>query len=366
MTFQSLAHKELPVTSGSSHDLVSLHLFQCGQGDTVLLGFSNGKWVLVDCNLPTGDVRREFFETTARLNISRLDLICLTHAHDDHYTGMEAVIRHFTSGGRSVGVFCDGGPEPKQIATLMRRKSRPTSSILAYESLYRCVWDLIKAKKISYFRADENSRSIYVGDDDSMQIVPLGPRAAIAGIAVRETLLPVGRIRQDINLLSVILALCIRKQEGAFDALLAADADAAGINFAIESVEKLVPSAGYFDMIKVSHHGSLASHKSCFAHQRKKAGVHAVAAVSSGHFDVLPDRAVLNDYLTEGWNVLLTTKRVAPQASSTPLTLSGKSDVFSILRQNLHLSWNPTDGLRWSPDQALMHRDELKYYKTAD
>lgn len=368
MTSPSSKEKESAARSGSETSDVSaqFHIFSCGQGDTILLGLSCGKWALIDCNLPTGVLRDEFFASLQRLGINRLDLVCLTHPHDDHYTGMEAVLRHFTTAGRSVGTFCDGGIEPKHIATLMRRRQRPESSVRAYESLYRYVWQLIEADAIRYFRADENSRAIIFGEGESMQLLPLGPKPDIMGASMRDVISS-GKVRTDLNSISVVLALCIRHELGAFDALLSADADSDSINSAIKRLGELVSGGGVFDVIKVSHHGSLESHRGCNACSCRRGASPSVAAVSAGHFDVLPDRLVLQDFLQQGWTLLLTTKRIGGKEKRTPLSLSGISTSmnFSVERNDLNVSWSATQGLKWEPQSAQLEEAELIHYETA-
>jgi hypothetical protein len=110
----------------------------------MLLHLFGEKWVLIDCNLSFGEAREKFFEFVSAQKIEKLDLVCLTHAHEDHYAGMEAVISHFTSGGRSVGVFCDSGIDPRIINTLLKRRFRPPPYVREYERLYKLLRKLFK------------------------------------------------------------------------------------------------------------------------------------------------------------------------------------------------------------------------------
>lgn len=351
--------------SDSTASAAELHIFECGQGDTLLLGLSCGKWALIDCNLPDGEPRRRFLDAIARLGVTRLDLVCLTHPHDDHYTGLESILRHFMSGGRSVGTFCDSGIEPKQIATLMRRRARPDASVRAYESLYRYVWTQIDNGSLAYFRADENSRAIIFGEGDAMQLLPVGPRPDVLGTAIRDSL-TAGRIRTDLNRISVILALVIRTDQASFDALLSADANAKGINAAIEKLKGIKQGSVAFDVVKVSHHGSLDSHLGAITCTCRKDGL-AIAAVSTGPFDVLPDRVVLEEYLDHGWTVLLTTKRHAGIVR-TPLALSGRlptTTTSAVQEHNLAIRWAADSGLSWDPPAAQLQAQELANYQTA-
>jgi competence protein ComEC len=95
----------LPIRAG---DLL-LDMLDVGQGDSLLLRSPDGKVILVDAGDGHVDVTAEL---RAR-GVDHLDLVVVTHAHDDHLGGMEAVIRAFP-----VGVFMDSGvPHTSQVYT---------------------------------------------------------------------------------------------------------------------------------------------------------------------------------------------------------------------------------------------------------
>src|SRR4051794_16708149 len=98
--------------SKSENAAVMIYVFECGQGDTVLVNLPGNKWVLVDCHLPEGRIRKHFFQFIDGLGIKKLDLVCLTHAHRDHFHGMLQVVEHFTKPGKSIGYYCDSGVDP--------------------------------------------------------------------------------------------------------------------------------------------------------------------------------------------------------------------------------------------------------------
>ena len=286
--------RPFPGQSPSNKEKWTLEIFvlHCGQGDTILLRLLGEKWVLIDCNLPKGLAQKEFFSLIDKLGVQRLDLICLTHPHDDHYTGMEAVLHHFSSNGRSVGTFCDCGTEPKEIHTLLARKNRPNSSVREYERLYQYLYSMFESGQIQYFRADENSEPILVSKE--IKLMAVGPRPVVSKLANQKALAS-GKIRFELNHLSIVLALIVRTEKGQFDGLLAADTDANGFRAAMEKLQSRIPgkSNPSFDFIKVSHHGSLDSHANSNVCKHKKEDKKAVAAISTGCFDVLPDREVI-------------------------------------------------------------------------
>jgi beta-lactamase superfamily II metal-dependent hydrolase len=342
---------------------VDIHVLQCGQGDMILLKLGGKKWVLVDCNLPHAGQRTEFFQLAKQLQIRRLDLVCLTHPHEDHYSGLDEVIRYFTSDGRSVGTFCDSGVEPKQIAVLMRRRGSVKSAVTEFERLYRRIYNLIDAKQIRYFMANENSSPlIEVGD--RIQILPVGPRPDVLSQATREVV-SLGNIRKDLNRISVVLALSVRGDTKCFDALLTADTDSDGCNSALARCSavrsKANPSRG-FDMVKVPHHGSADSHLGSEIISHRKEAEDSLAVISAGSFDVLPDREVMGDFLQGGWTVLLTKKRSA-RVTQFAVELSSRSkQTFGVQCQDIQILWRESIGTKWEPAGARVHTGELSNY----
>jgi beta-lactamase superfamily II metal-dependent hydrolase len=79
-----------------------------------------------------------------------------------------------------------------------------------------------------------------------------------------------------------------------------------------------------FSLIKVPHHGSGASHAPQICKMWRQ-GSEAIAAISVGtRFRKLPDRKVMQDFLRNGWIVMLTTKR-RTSSRTHAIQLFGKS-----------------------------------------
>lgn len=68
---------------------LTAHFIDVGQGDSILLQF-NGKSILIDSGPAEMGSRVE--EYLRAQNVSRLDLLILTHPHDDHIGGLIAVL----------------------------------------------------------------------------------------------------------------------------------------------------------------------------------------------------------------------------------------------------------------------------------
>jgi beta-lactamase superfamily II metal-dependent hydrolase len=171
-----------------------------------------------------------------------------------------------------------------------------------------------------------------------------------------------------LNVISLLLALRVRGIS-AFDALLAADTDGESSNRAIERLAKMSESEVRFDFVKVAHHGSWASHKGTKLYQLCKNKSHSVAVISTGaDFDVLPDRKVMEQFLAEGWVLLLTTKRSTPKSQYNAVieTAASQPTEYSVQSQTISVKWGETSGLQWKPPVARVRYEDLSAYQTSD
>src|SRR5689334_10752302 len=67
----------------------TIEFLDVGQGDAILIRSPEGKSALVDA----GPHRELAADLLRRRGITSLDLVALSHHHQDHYGGMEQVIR---------------------------------------------------------------------------------------------------------------------------------------------------------------------------------------------------------------------------------------------------------------------------------
>ncbi len=354
-----------------SDDLdIEIIVFACGHGDTILLHLPGDKWALVDCYLPKGPVRRRFFRLIEDRNISRLDLLCLTHPHRDHFWGMSEVVEYFTSSSRSIGIYCDTGFDPQQIIDILKQKRFAKSEVAEYEKLHCQLDDLIENKVIGYYPADKNTEPIpVVGTHQQVRLVPVAPDPSVVRRMTRSTL-EKGRVHGSLNALSLILALHVATDTRECNMLLTGDAEASALE---ESAELLKEGLGNpdrrfdLDVIKVPHHGSATSYSESLMNL-KRSGSACVAAISVGtRWATVPDREVIRGYLNRGWTVLATTKRVPRKRRDLALTLSGRTvgPLSDVQEQSITIKWTSRDGLTWAPDEAVVSHDDLPLYETS-
>lgn len=350
---------------------VEIHVFECGQGDTILLGLPEDRWFLVDCNLPVSNgVRGRFFQFVQSRGIERLDFIFQTHPDSDHFHGMIEVLDYFTSGGRSVGGYCDGGLTAEDVRDLTWTGPQRSLKQRQYGKLH----DRLDEFDDSFFsQIDDRSRPISPkGFANRVDFIPIGPNP---GLKRRITRLDTRRVagnpraKVEANALSVVLVLSIREGDRVCNVLLAADADLNGMELALDSwASKACESSrgADFDVIKVPHHGSIKNHSMRVCQAKRNDRNCCVAAVSAGQKSGLPDRVVLRKYLDAGWTVMLTTRRRATARSKRPGELADRSPpvVQSVETHNITITVTADGVVRHEPVEAVVETGNLVLYES--
>jgi hypothetical protein len=78
-------------------DLLELHVFGTGQGESILVRLPDGKWGVVDYfgsrrGDPSSNPAQAYLGSRG---VEELEFVCLTHPHDDHYRGMSQLLERF-------------------------------------------------------------------------------------------------------------------------------------------------------------------------------------------------------------------------------------------------------------------------------
>lgn len=288
---------------------------------------------------------------------------------------MEHVIDHFTSNGRKLGVFVDGGLDPKQIRDLLT--SRDDEEASEYDRLHRRLDGLFADNQIEYHPVDENgSPFTFQLPGGQIDLIPMAPEPRIIRslqrIAVRS-----GRITQSLNAISVVIAIRITGIGLDFNGLLAADAEATidvghptGLGRAIglwQEKCRVDSRPPRFDILKVPHHGSIDGFLPELAKMRGDAGSIAIVSVGT-KYSTHPDRRVLKEYLDNGWTIISTCKRTKPVYPDSPLDLFAKNVTereHTFQRQTLVINCENSPRISWMPEEAAIKATELDFYGTA-
>ena len=76
-----------------TNGLFSVHFIDVGQGDSTLLATPDGKYMLIDCG-PT-DSSDYLVKYLDNVGVDTLEYLVISHPHEDHYGGAEAVLENF-------------------------------------------------------------------------------------------------------------------------------------------------------------------------------------------------------------------------------------------------------------------------------
>jgi len=310
-----------------------------------------------------------FFHFLKRRSVKRLEYVVLTHPDIDHFLGMVDVLRYFTSDGRSVGRWCDSGPNSQMVRELLI----DSPSRRRYDDLLHLLEELDEQGRIGFHPVDHNGCEIGpVGFENRVDLVPIAPHPGEFRRIFRSDVSKLQsnpQVALAANPLSVVLVLCVHENGQRFQLLLGADPAGGGLATALAVWEKRATAKGRprtLDAVKVPHHGSPRSHCSqlCLMGGSGKGG--KVAVVSAGIRPLLPERLVLTDYLNNKWTLLITTTRGVHKPRTRFAYLASKNpSSFATGAHDIQLSWSAKEGLRWKPSESQVTEADLLSYHSS-
>jgi len=217
-----------------------------GQGDSVLIVTPHGQTILIDGG-PDASVLKKL-GTVLPFWLRKIDLVVLTHAHDDHLAGLIDVLNRY---------------QIKQI--LIGHYNNETPLTKAWQDrLINSKSEIIKAKEGMIFNFSNNC---------SLEI------------------LSAAEVATDENDLSIVsLFSCLDK-----NIFLGGDASA--------KIENKI-NISRVDITKVSHHGSITSNSQAFL-DRIKPGLAVISVGTNNKFNH-PSPVILDRLLTGGVNIFRT------------------------------------------------------------
>lgn len=252
--------------AGLTGKLLKITMLDVGQGDSALIECPSGKIVLIDGG-DGGAGKNVVVPFLQKKGINRIDMVVLTHPHDDHVGGLNSVLKSF-----KVDLVLD---------------SAQAHTAPSYIKFLKA----IESSKIKY-KAGRAGETFDLGE--GVKAFVLWPRDAF-----------ISGTNSDLNNNSIVLKLAY----GKFSMLLPGDLGFDGEKALIKTGADLKS-----DVIKVGHHGSSTSTSKAFLEKvRPKVAVISVSATNRyGH----PSRKSLDRLACFGARIFRTDKNGAVELVS--------------------------------------------------
>lgn len=208
--------------------MLSILFFNVGHGDSIAIKFPDGQWGIIDSNRDKGEQEPNVLKFLKFNKISKLNFICVTHPHFDHYRGIKEIMCYCKQVDKLIlyglNTGCRDEADSKgniygAIIDFMKSKQKTSNDFI------------IAQKDMSYFVTDNVSLKFLSPTDSEkkdfvLKKLYLGPR-------------------EEANKLSVVIQIVYAGKR------ILLCADAAPINWTY-----LEPEDISSDIVKLPHHGS--------------------------------------------------------------------------------------------------------------
>jgi beta-lactamase superfamily II metal-dependent hydrolase len=102
----------------------SIQIFDVGHADSIVVTTPGGKTCIVDC-AKKGE-RIPIIEYLSNHSINEIEFICLTHYHEDHYSGIIELLQYCHNNNVTIKYFYDSGLSPKEMDIEFRQHDEKT------------------------------------------------------------------------------------------------------------------------------------------------------------------------------------------------------------------------------------------------
>ncbi|MBR57979.1 MAG: hydrolase [Myxococcales bacterium] len=211
---------------------ISFHVVDVGQGDGTILTTSSGQTMVIDTGTRKGG--RLLLQELERLNIQGIDLLVLSHPHNDHIGGTRDLLSRF------------------------RVEKAWISGFEATTQVHRKTLAALKAANVDVSIVRRSDRMTLTKGVDITVLAPEDPL--------------INRSRSNANANSIVLWI----QHGAVDFLLTGDAEHETEKRVLRVLEGMGPED--VEVLKVAHHGSKYASTASFLSRVKP----EVAIISCG------------------------------------------------------------------------------------
>jgi hypothetical protein len=326
-------------------------MLNVGHGDSFIVELNaietsdQTHWGVVDCQTlsTNGQVPAlEFFRS--RPEIVKLDFVCLTHPHSDHFTGFRELFEYFTSEGREIEEFWDFGLTSQKALSFSKDYSDYSELDWIYDKVLEQSKRRHRLGRTFYRILNPGTLCWQKGETSIIALSPSSHHVLSATEKVSDWFSHSesrGELVGDANTLSIVLILICGRQA----ALLGADASSAVLKDALPlwaKESRRIGAEDHFALVKVPHHGSWHTNYAPLWNDFCKSG-RTVAFVSGGIRDNLPSVEFLQNmklrqirvYCT---NLGLACQDVEKEVSDSPLnpkTEFALADLFDGMSEDL-------------------------------
>lgn len=255
-------------------------MLNVGQGDSIVIRFPDGSWAVVDSNIPPGQHRPPALELLKYHHVERLSFICLTHPHEDHYTGLMQLLENFEGRVGEFWVFPVDSQHRRKFLTRQYEKKVTRGAVgkakyTELESIFRALVKMENADSGRYLSAG------FRIERGGVEIHCLGPLSS--DISSYQTALAQSKGIEDYTANENLISLVLRLRYAGNSILLSSDAP----KMAWQKIWKKAMSnheTFFAEAVKVSHHGANSGHHGgIWEHTRSAKGTHAAISFGLGY-----------------------------------------------------------------------------------
>ncbi len=207
--------------------MLELYFFNVKHGDSIAIHFPNGEWGVVDSNTCDEQVVPSVLKFLIKNNVEKLNFICITHPHQDHFDGVDVITEHYKGKIEQFVIF-----------------DTTLSSAFAKQEL-----PLMKALRIFMAHRQKGQKPVRAAGRDEISINGFSVKILNPKVEISEEVFAKyfsEKDRSAFNKLSVVMHF----EYGGKQILLNADVPTK------ECKDFLACNKILADVVKISHHGS--------------------------------------------------------------------------------------------------------------
>lgn len=267
--------------------MLTLYFFNVGLGDEIAIHFPNNDWGIIDCNQRPNTKEPSVLTYLKAINVDKLKFICITHPHEDHFKGIDKIVKHYNKNMEHVWLY--------GLATLHKNEQNDKKSLAKALIL---VLNICKSIKKNITKVLKRGDLISVGD---VGIEILNPTDDILN---NLRLYSLDDTKQEFNKASVVFKLHYAGKT----IILSGDATKESwIEIIDDFSNRKEKNKLLSNILKVSHHGSKENNtKDVLKNTMQKPNSLSIIS-SAGGYKSLPSQEVINYLTNERKSIVLNT-----------------------------------------------------------